>query len=111
MADIAKPGPGLDRTDAAPHGLKADFAQPLGGHRGLAGVVHAAGVAVETVLYDRDIDIDDIPGLELAVVRNPVAEHVVDRGADGLGETPIIEVGRDGPLDIDDVLVAQPVEL
>ncbi len=80
-------------------------------HGGLARVVHTAGIAMETVFYDRDINIDDVSGLELPVVRDPVAHHVVDRGADGFGKTSIIEVGRDGSLDIDDVLVAKPIQL
>ncbi len=111
VADVAQARPGLDRADAAPHGLEAHLGQALGRHRGLAHVVHAAGVAVEAVLDDGDIDIDDVAGFELAVVGDAVADHVVDRGADGLGKAPVIEVGRDGALDVDDVLIAQPVEL
>ncbi len=51
------------------------------------------------------------PGLQLPVIGDPVADHVIDRGADGLGETPVIKVRRDGALDVDDVLVAPPVQL
>ena len=54
---------------------------------GLADEVHAAGVAVEAVLDDRDVDVDDVAGLQALVVRDAVADHVVDRGADGLRET------------------------
>jgi len=56
MADVPEPGAGLDRADSAPHRLEAHFRQPLGRNRGLADVVHPAGIAVETVLDDRHID-------------------------------------------------------
>src|SRR5580692_2909703 len=111
MTDVAQARAGLDRADAAPHGLETHLGQALGRHRGLAHVVHAAGVAVETILDDGDVDIDDVPGFELPVIGDAVADHVVHRGTDGLGEAPVIEVRRDGALDMDDVLIAQPVQL
>jgi len=71
MADVAQPGARLDHADAAPHGLVTSHGQPAGEYRGVADEIHAAGVAVESVANHRDIDIDDIPALELLVAGIP----------------------------------------
>ena len=88
--------PGRTIADAAPHGLVAGLGQALARSTGgLADEVHAAGVAVEAVADHRDVDIDDVAGLQAPLVRDAVADHVVDRGADGLREAPVVEIGRD----------------
>ena len=51
------------------------------------------------------------PCLEAPLVRDAVADHVVDRGADGLRKAAVAEVRRNGVLHIDDVVVADPVQL
>src|SRR5690606_33841264 len=77
-----------------------------------ADVVHAAGVAVPAVLDHGDVDVDDVAVLQdLGLARDAVADHVVDRGAHGLGEAAVADVGRDRPLHLQDVVVADPVEL
>ena len=40
-----------------------------------------------------EIDVDDVPFLQRTVVGYPVDHDVVDRGADRLGETPVVERG------------------
>ncbi len=110
MADVAQVGARAHQLDGVPHGLAAGFGQPLRLHRGLADVVHAAGVAVIAILDDGDVDIEDVAGLEHPVVRNAVANHVVRRGADGLGEAPVADVGRYRLLGLDDEVVADPVQ-
>ncbi len=51
------------------------------------------------------------PALRRLSFGNAVADHVVHRGADGLGEPAIVDVGRDRLLDVDDVVVAEAVQL
>ena len=51
------------------------------------------------------------PALELLVVGDAVADHMVDRSADGLGKPVVAHVGRDGLLLVDDEIVAEPVQL
>jgi len=70
-----------------------------------------AGVAVEAVADHRDVDVDDIAGLQPAVIRDAVADHVVHRGADGLREAAVVEVRGHRALHLHDVVVAEPVEL
>ena len=100
VADVAEVRARAHLLDAAPHGFPAGLGEPLRGQGGLSHVVHAAGVAVETVADHGDVDIDDVAGLQDLVIRDAVADHVVHRGADGLGETPIVHVRRDGLLDL-----------
>jgi len=78
---------------------------------GLADVVHPAGVAVIAVADHRHVDVDDVTGLEALFVGDAVADHVIHRGADGLGESPVVEVRRHRALHRDDVVVADAIEL
>ena len=63
------------------------------------------------VLDDGDVDVDDVAVLQdLGRARDAVADDVVDRGADGLGEAAVADVGRDRALHVDDVVVADAVQ-
>ena len=66
---------------------------------------------MESVLDDGHVDVDDVALLESAVARYAVADDVVDRGADGLRIAAVAERRGDGVLHIDDVVVADPVQL
>src|SRR5690606_19859577 len=111
VADVAQGRARLHRADAAEHRLAGHLHQPLRHHRGRADVVHPAGVAVPAVLDDGDVDVDDVAVLQhLRLAGDAVADHVVDRGADGLGEAAVAHVGRDRALHVDDVVVADAVQ-
>ena len=84
VPDVPEVRAGLHLPDAAPHGLVAGLGEALRRHRGLADEVHAAGVAVKSIPDHRDVDVDDVAGLERLVVRDAVAYDMVYRGADGL---------------------------
>ncbi|MNN46538.1 hypothetical protein D3C81_1609220 [compost metagenome] len=71
---------------------------------------HLAGVAVVTVLDHRDVDIDDVAILQRFVVGDAVADDVVDRGADRLGEALVVQRRGNGLLHVDDVVVADAVQ-
>ena len=77
----------------------------------LADEHHLAGVAVIAVLDDRDIDVDDVAGLELPLPRDAVADLMIDRRADGFREAAVVERRRNRLLLVDDVVVADPIEL
>src|SRR5690606_14818789 len=80
--DVAEVGAGTHLADAEDHGLVRPLNQPPGEHARLPHVVHAAGVAVEAVLYDGDVDIHDVAGRQHLVAGDAVADHMVDRRAD-----------------------------
>src|SRR5690606_34135990 len=112
VADVAQGRARLHRADAAEHGFPGGLDQAPGHHRGLAHVVHTAGVAVPAVLDHGDIDVDDVAILEdLARTGDAVADDIVHRGADRGREAAVAHVGRDRVLDLDDVVVADPVQL
>src|SRR5690606_7891677 len=112
MADVAQGGAGLHRADATEHRFAGHLHQAPGHHRRRAGEIHAAGVAVPAVLDDGDVDIDDVAILQdLGLVRDAMADDVVDGNAGGLGLAAVADVGRRALLHIDDVLVADAVEL
>ncbi len=85
VADVAQPRTRFDQRDAMPHGLEGDVNQPLHMLGYGADTEHAAAVAVESVLDDGDVDVDHIAALQRFVVRNAVADDIVDRGADRRG--------------------------
>lgn len=72
---------------------------------------HEGGVRVAVDPFDEggDIDVHDIALEELAAVGDAVADDLVDRGAERLGEPPVVERTRVGATG-DAGVVADPVE-
>jgi len=66
---------------------------------------------VVAVLDNGDIDVEDVTVLQGFVIGNAMADDMVDRGADRLGEALVVQRGGNGLLNVDDMLVAQAVEL
>ena len=110
VTDIAQAYAGAYQCDALEHAFATEIDQTFCLNRRFAYEKHFTGVAVKAVFDDRDIDIDDVALLKNLVARNSVADHVVDRGADGFGKAFIVEWGRDGLLLVYDVIVANAVE-
>ncbi len=110
-ADVAQRGAGAHLQDAGAHRLVGGVHQALREHAGFADEVHAARVAVPAVLDHGHVDVDDVAVLELLVARNAVAHDVVHRGAHRLRVAVIADVGGNRLLHVDDVIVAQLVEL
>jgi len=81
VADVSEARAGPNDRDAAPHAFVSDFTQAARLHGRKAGIEHAARVAVEAVLDDRDVDVDDVSRLEQLVAGDAVADEVIDRGA------------------------------
>ncbi len=96
--------------DGGVEAILGNLAQLAAQGRGLAHDEHGGGVAVVAILDDGDVQVDDVPFPQLLVVGNAVADHVVDRGADGLGEAVVIERCGNGLLYVDDVVMAQGVQ-
>src|SRR6266704_1037625 len=114
-ADVTEISSGAHLPDAEPHALVSGLAQPFCLDRRLADVVHAAGIAVKTVLDHGDVDVQDIASLEHALPWNAVADLVVDRGADRFGKglvagRGVIQRGGDCLLLLDDQVMAKTVE-
>src|SRR3546814_13539650 len=82
------------------HRLMRGFGEAPGKDAGLADVVHAAGIAMETILDDSDVDAVDLPFLQPFRAGNAVAADVIVRGADRLRErrtsaAAAVEIGRE----------------
>lgn len=59
--------------------------------RFVTNVVCLVQVAVETAMVQRHVNVDDVTINQASPVRDPVADDLVDRCADGLRETVVIE--------------------
>ena len=115
-ADVAEVRAGPHGANPAPHGLVGDLAQAARLDRRRAHVEHAARVAVEAVLDDGDVDVDDVSGLELLVAGNAVTDDVIHRGADRcrvrlIAWRRVVQRRGDRFLDVDHVVVAEPIQL
>ena len=115
VTDVAQARARFDLDDALPHRLVSDAAQTFGRNRCLADQEHAAVVAVPTVFDHGDIDVDDVARLQGGVIGHAMANHVIDRGAQGrrVGHMPwglVVQRGRCGALHIDHVVMCQPVD-
>ena len=111
MANIAEAGARFDQANAQAHAFECDLAHALRLDRRLADKKHLAGVTVKLVLDDSDVDIDDITVFQLLVAGYTVAHLVVDRGADRFREAVVIQRCRNRFLHINDIVVANTVEL
>jgi hypothetical protein len=109
VADVAGGGAGLDGGDAAHHRVIRHLDQPLGPARDVADRIHAARVAVPAVEDQRHVDIDDVALLHRLVVRDAVADDVIDRRAGRLGIAAIHQ-GRRLRVVIHGELEYQPVD-
>src|SRR5260370_41951286 len=77
----------------------------------LANEIPPAGVTVEPIPDNRDVNVDYGSSFESLVIGYSVTHHVIHGRADGLRKPTIVEVCRDGPLHLDDIVVAYAVEL
>jgi hypothetical protein len=110
LADIAQVFAGSELFDAEPQRLKGHFREPFRLNAGLAHKEHSAGVTVEFILDDSDVDIQNVARFQLPFARYAVTNDVIDRGTDRFRETPVIQGCRDRALGLDDVLVANLVQ-
>jgi hypothetical protein len=98
-----------DRPDRAVQRLES----PLGEQSGLlvdvAAEERGAVVSVHTPDVGGDVDLDDVPVLERARIRDAVADDLIDRGAAGLGKAAIAEGRGIGPV-VDQEFVHDAVE-
>ena len=76
----------------------------------VAGEEGGVGVAVDAVEVGGDVDVDDVAVLDHPAVRDAVADHLVDAGAEALGEAAVAE-RRGVRAVVAEELVADPVEL
>ena len=98
--------------DACHHAGMGDVNQALGVRADLSYGKHAAGIAMETVFFDGNVNIEDVAIFEGFVIGDAVANHMVNRCAAGFGKRgiAIVEWGRIAALYVDMVIVYQLVE-
>jgi len=112
VADITQGCAGFYNRDRLVQAFLAGAYQALGVIGYLADTKHLAGIAMEAVLQHSNIDVDDVTGLQdFAVTRNTVADNVIHRRADGLGEAVVVQRRRNRLLSVDDIVMADTVEL
>ena len=113
IADVAEGDAGLHNLDTGHHALVGDVDQALRLRADGAHGIHAAGIAVEAVFFDGDVDVEDVAVFQGFVVGNAVADNVVYGGAAGFGEGGIAVVQWCGvaALHVDMIIVHQLVEL
>ena len=112
VADVAQGCAGFDGGDARHHGFVGDVDQALGDGGDFSDGKHTAGVAVEAVFFDGQVDVDDVAFFERFVVGNAVADDVVDGGAAGfgVGRVAVVQGGGIAALDVDVVVVNEFVD-
>ena len=112
IADVAQGRAGFDGGDARHHGFVGDVNQALGDGGDFADGKHAAGVAVEAVFFDGQVDVDDVAFFEGFVVGDAVADDVVDGCAAGFGVGRVAVVQRGGiaALNVDVIIVNEFVD-
>ena len=112
VAYIAECNARFDDVDCLVQAFLRDLDESLRVFGHFADAEHFAGVAMETIFYDGDIDVYGVASLQdFAIAGNTVADNVVYRGADGFRKAIVIQWGRDGLLHIDDVVVTDFIQL
>lgn len=94
---LAEERAGLDHLDGLVQALSRSFhyADSIWIRQGLvANVVCLVEVAVEAAVVQGDVDVEDVAVLEDALIGNAVADDLVRRGADRLGEFAVVEGRR-----------------
>ncbi len=109
MADIAGRRAGADDVDPPHHGVVRDVTKSPGFDADVADKEHAARIAVPAIHDHSDVDVYDVAFLEGLWARNPVADDVIDRRADGLGEAAIVQGSWHGPT-LHDELVGRVID-
>ncbi len=105
FADIPEEAPGLYLRQSQVAALLGDPHQILLLLRHVPDHEHTGGVGKITVQNCRAVDVHNVPVPEHDVLgRNPVADLIVDRGADGLGKALIVQRGRNAAHAVGDVV-------
>ena len=92
-AGVAEGHAGFDEFDGFVEAFAGGFDDADGGGVGAgerADVVCFVEVAVETVVVEGDVEVDDVAFEEEALVGDAVADYFVDGGADGFGEVDVV---------------------
>ena len=102
-ADVGHRPPRPHRGDAQVEALPGDLHQPAGRVVDRPHQERGAGVAVDAVEVDGDVEVDDVAVDQGAVVGDAVADDLVHRRAQRLGEAVVVEragVGAPGQASV-----------
>jgi len=95
MTDVAQPRARTHRGNPLPHRLIGGLHQPPRRIRHLAHQIRCAGVGDIAILFQRDIQIDDLPAPQHVRGRgHAMAHHIIDRGIEHEGEVVLPLAGR-----------------
>ena len=108
--DLVEPSTWTDLIDALPQCFLGHLHQEACIVVDLTDAEGRVGVAVHAVQVDRDIAVDDVAVDEHAVVRDAVADHLIDRRAQRLREALVMQRARIAAAG-DTCLVANAIEL
>ena len=92
-AGVAEGHAGFDKLDSFVEAFAGGFDNTDGGGVGagkMSDVVCFVEVAVEAVVVEGDVEVDDVAFEEEALVGDAVADYFVDGGADGFGEVDVV---------------------
>jgi hypothetical protein len=98
VADIAHVAARTNGGDAAHQTLVGDLDQALGRALQMAGGIHAARIAVPAVEDEGHVDVDDVALAERLLVRDAVADDVVDGGAARFPVAAVVQRGGQGAV-------------
>lgn len=93
ITGVAEEHAGLDKVNGGVEAVAGGLNDPDSGGRRSANVVGFIKIAVEAVVIEGYVDVDDIAILEGAAVGDTVANNFVYGGADGFGEVVVVEGG------------------
>ena len=111
MTDITEGDAGLNKFDSLVETFLSHFDQALRMVWHVADTEHLAGIAMETILDNSDINIDDVSGFQgLAVTGDAVTNHVINRSTDGFRKAIVVKRCRNSLLHVNDMVVADFVE-
>ncbi len=110
-ADGAQVDAWLHHSQRQVQAFLSDAAQALAENRRFADDKHFGGIAMEIIFNDGHVDIHDIAIFQqLAVIRDTVTDHFIDRNADGFRIAVIAEAGGNGLLLVNDIVVTDAVQ-
>ena len=109
-ADVDDSAEWLDGSNANPHGIERGLHESFGMRSDFADQKCFGRITVPAVNDGCEIDVDDVPLAEHVVIRDAVAHHLVDAGANRV-RVSVVAKARGGVPVLDGVFVGQLVDL
>src|SRR4030065_2818992 len=98
--DITQPGAWFYCFYTDAHAFIGYVNQPACPDRGITDNKHSARISVVAVLNYRDVNVDNVTIFQFFIAGDAVTDDMIDGRTYRLGESPVIQRGRDGFLGI-----------